>query len=68
MKFYYIVDGSVDISGSESSKLSFDGTKKTARFSEERPELGEFLTHEQAMIQTSTEFWDGPPPPAGWQP
>lgn len=62
MKFYYIVDSSLDTPDSQSSKLSFDGTKKTVRFSEEKPELGQFLTHEQAMIQTSTEFWDGPPP------
>ena len=62
MAFYYIVDSSFDAPDSESSKLSFDGTKKTVRFSEKKPELGEFLTHEQAMIETSNEFWDGPPP------
>ncbi len=62
MKFYYIVDSSLDTPDSESSKTSTDGTKKTARFSEERPELGDFLTHAQAMTQTSNEFWDGPPP------
>jgi hypothetical protein len=64
MSYYYIVGASVDVPQIQGDKHSFDGTKKVVRLAEERPELGDVLTRDEAAAEVASEFWNGPHPGA----
>jgi hypothetical protein len=62
--YYYIVGVGVDVPLCQRTRDNFDGTQKIVRVGSERPELGDALTHEEALTETGTEVWEGPHPDA----
>ena len=59
---YYIVDAATQVDGYINTRTNHDGTLAVYKFDTARSDLGDALTHEEAVSQTSTEVWNGPPP------